>query len=321
MSSKEIAVAAIQLDTRIGENAVNLAATEKLATEAIELGAKWIGLPEFFNTGVCWDPDLVHSIEDESGPSLRFLQSFSEKHQAVIGGSIMCRISDGSVRNRYFCFNRGDLLGYHDKDLPTMWENAFYEGGDQHDTGELGVVDGARVGTAMCWEFLRTQTTRRLRGKVDIVLGGTHWWSIPSNWPRFIQDRYEPYNEQNVLKTVVKTAKLLGVPVVNASHCNTFSCPMPGMFTQYEGHTEGNTAIVDGEGKVLAKRDYRDGSGVVLADVQLKTPTVASNQDIPDRFWLRRPGPIPIFAWHYQRLLGRAWYKKYVKQHPKGETI
>jgi predicted amidohydrolase len=194
--AKKVIAAAIQLDTEIGNTQHNLGASERLANEALTAGASWIALPEFFNTGVCWNPDLVKAIEYENGPSATFLRDFSSKNSVVIGGSFMCRVPEGGVRNRYLCFDNGKLVGKHDKDLPTMWENAFYEGGDPSDTGVLGSIDGVRVGSAMCWEFLRTQTARRLRGKVDVIMGGSHWWSMPKNWPKYLLEKSEEYNYQ-----------------------------------------------------------------------------------------------------------------------------
>lgn len=55
--SKTIRVAAVQLATSIGDSTANIAACERLALQAVNEGARWIALPEFFNTGIAWDPD------------------------------------------------------------------------------------------------------------------------------------------------------------------------------------------------------------------------------------------------------------------------
>ncbi len=52
-------VAAIQLQTVIGDIDANLAACEKLADIAAGEGAEWIILPEFFTTGVGFLPELA----------------------------------------------------------------------------------------------------------------------------------------------------------------------------------------------------------------------------------------------------------------------
>jgi hypothetical protein len=51
-----------------------------------------------------------------------------------------------------------------------MWENCFYVGGE--DDGVLE-AEGKSVGVALCWELMRSQTARRLRGRVDVVLAGS----------------------------------------------------------------------------------------------------------------------------------------------------
>lgn len=319
-NTQPITVAAIQLDTDIGNVSRNLQQCRALVLEARAQGARWIALPEFFNTGFCWKPELADCIEDDSGVSLEFLRSLSQELGIVIGGSLLYREPSGGVRNRYFCFNEGHLVGVHDKDLPTMWESSLYEAGDASDTGALGRADEIRIGSAVCWEFMRTATSRRLRGKIDILLGGSNWWSIPNNWPTWLASHMETANNQNSLQCVQDTARLLGVPIVHAAHCNAFDCPTPGLPITYQGNMEGNTAIIDGYGQVLAMRSWDEGQGVVIAQV---TPGAVSNDlpPIPDSFWLRTRGVIPTLSWHYHGFLGRRYYKKHVKQTYKTSTL
>ena len=312
INERKILAAAIQVNTTIGDVPSNLERCKNLVTEACSIGAKWIALPEFFNTGVSWDPNLAAAIEDQQGSTADFLRTLSEQYGIVLGGSFLCRVPKGGVRNRYLCFNKGVLVGWHDKDYPTMWENAFYEGGASDDTGELGTIDGFRVGSAVCWEFLRTATSRRLRGKVDVIMGGSHWWSIPTNWPAWLQNQLEPSNKANSLQSVKDTARLIGAPIIHASHCNHFSCNTPGIPMVYQGYLEGNAAILDAQGTVLASRSSEEGEGLVVAEVTfgaVETTTV-----IPDRFWLRSRGLLPAFSWHFHGVLGRHWYKKHVRQ-------
>ncbi len=310
---KTIRAAAIQVDTKIGQTDENLAACQKLVEIAVDEGANWVGLPEFFNTGVSWEPDLVNKIEFQDGKSASFLQSLSKKYSIVLGGSFMCRLPGKGVRNRYLCFNKGELVGKHDKDLPTMWETAFYEGADESDTGYLGDIDGYRVGAAVCWEYIRTQTSRRLQGKVDVLIGGSHWWSLPTNWPDWLVAKTEAYNNENLMQSVRETARLIGAPVIHGSHCNTITCDFLGLpFLQYQGVLEGNAAVVDANGNILARRYKEEGEGIVIADV---TPgnIQPDRADIPDRFWLRKRSVFAAFSWHYHGYLGKRWYLKNVR--------
>lgn len=311
MMKKPIKVAAIQLATKIGDSKANIASCEPLALRAVQEGAKWIALPEFFTTGVSWNPRIVNAIQNADGEAVNFLQDFSARHQVVLGGSFLCRLSDGSVRNRYLCFASGTLVGKHDKDLPTMWENYFYEGGEASDIGVLGTHDGIRIGAAVCWEFMRTMTARRLRNQVDVIMGGSCWWSIPTNFPKFLQRLWEPSNKHSSLACVQDNARLIGLPVIHAAHCGQIECPMPGLPIKYQGYFEGNAAIIDAGGHVLAHRSAEQGEGIVCAEIL--PGTQETTEQIPDRFWLRDRGILPAFAWHHQRWLGKRWYKQNVR--------
>ncbi len=76
MNNSYFTVAAIQLDTDIGNVEKNLAACKRLAEQAYARGARWIALPEFFNTGISWKPELVATFESEQGPSSELLREF-----------------------------------------------------------------------------------------------------------------------------------------------------------------------------------------------------------------------------------------------------
>jgi predicted amidohydrolase len=307
---KVVKVAAIQLAVKIGDSTANIGSCERLALQAVNEGATWIALPEFFTTGVSWNPKIVETIQNTDGEAARFIRDFSSQQHVVLGGSFLCRLSDGSVRNRYLCYADGAFVGQHDKDLPTMWENYFYEGGDPTDIGILGTYDNIRIGAAVCWEFMRTMTARRLHNQVDIIMGGSCWWSIPTNFPKILQWLWEPSNSINALAAIQDTARLIGTPVIHAAHCGDFECPMPGLPIRYRGFLEGHAAIVDANGQILAHRGAEQGEGIVCAEIS--PGAQETKEEIPDRFWLRGRGILPVFAWHHQRWLGRRWYKRNV---------
>ena len=83
------------------------------------------------------------------------------------------------------------------------------------------------------------------------------------------------------------------------------------MFLKYQGYLEGNAAIIDAQGKVLASRTREEGEGLVLAEICLGAIETADN--IPDRFWLRSRGILPAFSWHFHGILGHRWYKKNIR--------
>lgn len=56
-------VAAIQLAVKIADSTANITNCERLSLLAVHEGARWIALPEFFNTGVSWNPRIAAAIQ------------------------------------------------------------------------------------------------------------------------------------------------------------------------------------------------------------------------------------------------------------------
>jgi predicted amidohydrolase len=305
-------VAAVQLEPRIGDVAANLEACERLADAAAAEGAEWIVLPEFFTTGMGFFPELADAALRPDGEATDLLLALARRHGATVGGSFLCRDPDGEARNAFLLATPEGIAGRHDKDLPTMWENAFYVGGSDDGVIRAGELD---VGAAVCWEFMRTQTARRLRGRIDLLVGGSFWWSIPADWrPRGVMRRREAANERLAAGAAPAMATFVGAPVVHASHCGPLSCPMPGTPIEYRGHIEGGASVTDAHGRVLAFRDRRQGEGLAMAEVE--PGRIAPSRAIPDRFWLHRRDPIQAWAWSFQRLHGRRWYAKHARGRP-----
>lgn len=300
-------IAAIQLEPVIADVAANLSACERLADEAAAAGAEWVALPEFFTTGIAFDERLAECALAPDGAAAAMLAAVARRHGITIGGSFLCRDPDGDVRNAYLLvLPDGSVAGRHDKDLPTMWENAFYVGGSDDGVIAAGAIT---VGAAVCWELMRTQTARRLRGRVDLVMAGSGWWSVAPWPPRRLTARMEARNERLATSVAQRFATFVGAPVAHAAHAGPIACPMPPIpGLAYRGHLEGGAVIADAHGRVLARRDRRDGAGFAIADVE--PGRIEPDRQIPDRFWLHRRQPVAALAWNAQRLHGRRWYRR-----------
>jgi predicted amidohydrolase len=208
----------------------------------------------------------------------------------------------------------GEVAGRHDKDLPTMWENALYVGGDDD-----GVIDAGpfTAGAAVCWELMRSQTARRLRGRVDVVIGGSNWWSIPPWPPAAVTRRMERRNHATAHRAPAVFGRYAGAPVIHAAISGGVRCPMPELpVVTYDGRFEGGALIADAGGRVLALRGPDEGAGIVVADVELGR--VPPAEPVPSRFWLHRRGAVASAAWHSQRIAGRRWYRRHVATSPAG---
>ena len=73
----------------------------------------------------------------------------------------------------------------------------------------------------------------------------------------------------DVLKaTPGRFARILGVPVVHASHAGRFEgLSWPGKPAPFPSSYLGETQIVNGRGEILARMSREDGEGVITADI------------------------------------------------------
>lgn len=305
-------MAAVQLEVALADVRANLAACEALARDAAREGAQAIALPELFTTGAAFVPELAGAGLAPDGPATAMLVRVAREEGVLIGGSFLCRDVDGEVRNAFFLAGPDGLLGRHDKDLPTMWENALYVGGTDD-----GVIDAGEVtvGAAVCWELMRSGTARRLRGRVDLVLGGSNWWSIPPWPPRAYTRRAEMANAERAARAPAVFGRYVGAPVAHGAIAGAFSCPLPELpVATYRGRFEGGAQIADADGRVLARRHGSEGAGFVIADVDARRSM--PREQVPERFWLHPRGALPAVVWNTQRVLGRRWYAKHVRGRP-----
>lgn len=309
-------VAAIQLQGRPGDFDGNLRTAREMAEDAFRGGAKIVALPEFFTSPIYYDePFQTFAMDARDNPALAMMRELANHHQGYLGGSMVLRRAEG-IFNTYFFVQPDGRFFAHDKDLPTMWENCFYQPG--HDTGNMQ-TDLGGVGAAVCWELIRSQTVRRLRGQIRLAMTGNHWWTIPYNWPvltpllRRLHEINRGFSEQ----APVEFARLLGVPVLHASHCGRFRSRLPlvpGLRASlpYESEFVGATQIVDAEGHVIARRSTTEGPGIVMGEIRLRAVTPAAELD-ESRYWIPPLTLLHRAYWHQQNAWGK-WF--YARHHP-----
>lgn len=259
-------------------------------------------MPEFFTSGIAFHPDMAKSTRSVDGPPVQLLLKLAREGNAVVGGSFLA----WRVRNAYNSFvialpDRSTLR--HDKDYPTFWENCYYAGGE--DDGVLATPNG-NVGVALCWEFIRSRTAKRLKDRVNMVVAGSCWWTSRNAVPA--DDPFRILNLEILKDTPAQLARMLGVPVIHAAHAGPFegqSCP--GEAVPYPSEYFGETQIVDGRGKILARMSREDGEGVITADVAWG-PTPGEHTAIPDSFWLADYPENTNTSWETQLQSGHDYY-------------
>lgn len=301
---RTLVAAAIQMRAALGDVPANLAKAERLVDQAFQAGARLVVLPEFFPSGVGFDPAMAGAALPLKGPALELLLAKASEHGGLVGGSFIAIREDGERRNTFVLAAPDGTYATHDKDLPTMWENCYYSGGD--DPGILDTPLGP-TGAALCWELVRSQTARRLAGRVDLVVGGSCWWTVPRGVP--FLGSVARRNLRIMKETPSRMARMLGVPVVHAAHAGDFSARFPWFpGVPYRSHFLGEAQIVDARGNILARMAREEGDGVVTAEIE--PGRLVPLDPIPESFWIPRFHPLILAFWHYQRWHGRRHYRR-----------
>jgi len=306
-SSTLTKVAAIQMCARLADVEYNLQHIHKLVDEAIQQGATVIALPEFFTTSIVLDDRIWDCALPPENKALDMLIEIAISHKVLIGGSYLER-RNSDIYNCYTLVQPDGTVTRHDKDLPTMIENAFYVGGKTRGVHQTRV---GRVGTAMCWETIRTQTVNRLKGQIDFLMTGSHWWTVPCNYSlgKSFLKTTDKMNREIMHTAPGQLSRLLGVANIHAAHCSNIKgripvLPLNLMDIPFESSLIGETQIVDNRGNIIERLSQQDGPGVIVADLDLSpnTPSEAT----PNRFWIPRlPLRFKINWWHQNFLAKR----------------
>lgn len=304
-----IRVAAIQMTPVLGDLQANLAQAERLVVQAQRLGAEWIVLPEMFTSAAAFHPDILSTIQPLDGSPLQMMRRLARQGGSVIGGSYLA-VRDGDVYNTFVLVFPDGSAVTHDKDQPTYWENCFYRGG--RDDGVLATPIG-NIGAALCWELIRSRTLRRMYDRVQMVLGSSCWWTLSDDIGA--DNPLRAANLKMLQDAPVHCARMLGVPVVHASHAGRFE----GFFSPdlpdvpYASRYLGETMIVDAAGDVLVRLDAAQGADVAVADVRLADPPVLT-MAIPEGFWIPPGMPVPWKdSWERWLVSGAHYYATVTK--------
>jgi len=297
-----IRVAAVQMTAQLADVNANLLKAERLARLAFKRGARWVVLPEFFTSAIAFHPDMAKATEEVDGRPSELLCRLARESKAFVGGSFLAWRGGNAYNSFILALPNGKTLR-HDKDYPSYWEACYYVGGS--DDGVLSTPDG-NVGVALCFEFVRSRTAARLKGKVGMVVGGSCWWGMEDT--ARADHPLRKWLLDLLQATPGRFARLLGVPVIHASHAGRFEGrSWPGEPTPFPSSYLGETQIVNGRGEILARMAREDGEGVITADVALgEVP--GERVAIPDRFWIPEMPAEEIRQWRAQLKSGHEFY-------------
>jgi predicted amidohydrolase len=304
--STTVRIAAIQPALEVGEVERNLRRCEDLVRDAHrQHSPQVIVLPEAFTSPNMYDPKMRSVAVPVDGAPYEMLRRLARELDCTIGGGYLAKRGT-TTRNTYVLADPDGTTNLHDKDEPSVWENAYYTGGTDpgvftHPLGTIGLACG--------WETARSRTAQRMVGaQVNLVLGGCCWpayptWVFPRGWFNRDMEYYRAW----AADTTRNLARAVGAPTALSWHVGNAKGGTPAMpGVPWNTIMTGETQIAERDGSVLARMTYADGEGSIAADVVLADPKPLDA--IPSGLWLR-PQTFTIHAvWHYMKQHGKARY-------------
>jgi predicted amidohydrolase len=319
VTGRVVRVAAVQPALRLGAVEENLVRLEDLIRDAVrEHSPSVVTVPEAGSSPNVYSR-LLHGVaRPVDGAPMQLYRRLARELDVVVGGGFLAR-RGRDVYGTYVLAEPDGRVHLHDKDIPTMWEHNYYVGGDDPGRTTLAALD-APVGVANGWEWARTGTARRLRGRVRLLLGGMCWPSYPVNWrgPFAVwAAREHALQRQHARELPRQMARLIGAPVVMPSHVGPidFETPLaPGV--PWRTVMVGETQIVERDGTVLARLTAEDGEGHVSAEVTLAPPEPLD--PLGPMYWIPPLSVSTRAAWAATNTHGRLRYRgmRALRRHP-----
>ncbi|MDO4179518.1 MAG: carbon-nitrogen hydrolase family protein [Phascolarctobacterium sp.] len=149
----KIKVAALQMNCVLCNVDKNLTLAESLINDAVTQGAKWVVLPELFNTGY-WVPkhDVELAEDIPSGRTTRWMQEQAKKHNILVSGCIMANTPNkGIITDTALTVSADGVLGTYDK--IHLWDNEelrFQNGSKIPNPIDFGDL---HIGMQICYEI------------------------------------------------------------------------------------------------------------------------------------------------------------------------
>ncbi|MCL5999574.1 MAG: carbon-nitrogen hydrolase family protein [Chloroflexi bacterium] len=264
---RQVRVAAVQMQSRLGQVETNLRHATPLVEQAARQGAQLVVLPELSASGYSMSKAVWDGAETREGPTTRWLRETSGRLGIYLGIGFV--EADGTDFFNTYALGApdGQIAGYVRK---TMAETYCFRCA----TGSH-VVDTAigRIGVGICADNHFVPMVRLMQAQsVDLML-------MPHAWPgpfkaggavsqADIDGAYAKACDMAPLYT-----RLLGVPAIFTNHvgprgAEKWAGIMGSMMNPEKFHLLGLSTIADCDGTVKGRLDDR-AEGVIVADVTL----------------------------------------------------
>lgn len=253
LTSRNLTVAAVQFEPRIGDRASNLVAIERLVRRAADGGADIVVLPELADSGYVFrDVAELASLAEQipDGATARLLAALCRELSIhVVCGAAE---SDGEIfyNSAILCGPEGYLGKYRKLHLWNEENRHFAPGNLGLPVFDIGI---GKVGIAICYDGWFPEVFRQL------ALDGAELICIPTNWVPMPGSESQTDTMSNILTKAAAHSN--GVHIVCADRIGT-ERGQPFI---------GRSLIVGPEGWPLAGPASADSEEILLVQIDLSS--------------------------------------------------
>jgi hypothetical protein len=167
--TRQLGVAAVQMDANPVATTERLARAEKLVVEAAHAGAQLVVLPELFNTGYAYSDENHGRAEGSDGQTATWMREAAARLGVHLAGSLML-LEQGDIYNALLLFAPDGRMWRYDKNYPWGWERGYFrepQGGPRTVVAETDLGD---FGLLICWDLAHLELWQQYAGRVDMMV-------------------------------------------------------------------------------------------------------------------------------------------------------
>jgi len=240
---RAVKIAAVQMDANPAPTADRLARADRLVTEAAEVGAQLVVLPELFNTGYSYSDDNHRLAEPLNGSTATWMQEAAARLNVHLAGSLMLLDQD-EVYNALLFFAPDGRMWRYDKNYPWGWERGYFRNGNRITVAETDLGD---LGMMICWDTAHPKLWRRYTGRVDLMVISSCPPDVSNPTFHFPDGDQLTFDDMGPIMASLKgSARLVFGDMINQQ---TAWLGVPAVSTVGSGHIR--TAIPNGLGSFL----------------------------------------------------------------------
>ncbi len=229
--SRQLRIAALQMDATPAPVEARLARAADLLAEIASSGAQLAVLPEVFNTGYEYSEANYGLPETMDGQTVMWMKDQASRYGIHLAGTLLLR-DGGHVYNALLLIAPDGRTWRYNKNYPWAWERAYFREGQGITVAD---TDLGKLGLMICWDYAHPELWQQYAGKIDALVMSSCPPTVDSltvNLPDSSQTALDPRlyyagSDMPFGAELDEHIAWLGVPAVNSAGSGTFQTKVP----------------------------------------------------------------------------------------------